>query len=507
MFSEYNEGRLPQDIPLKNQKLSESQDSHKSPIKSSPSTRKVPNRSRRDSSPTPRSSLLLESLASEDDDDDDEAVIGLIASPDFTGSKRPAQTTRLPSFTRHKTQTPVQNSSRVTASTATFPASFPYPDLNQIMSEPSMHANDPITAPKPSLEVELGRTKPAQRDENPHLVPVPALGDPSDLIAFRNFTPNIGEFERIVLDIGFMRQGHSDKILEAASKEREKFMVAVPNLSGKELFSRSPNAIKEIAASLTDASFPPVHVFPPKLELNGGGVTQSPSVWGTKSIGAGAKRSHYVGPYAGLLEFKSAADCQKLAASQTYAQSKTVAYNLFPFLDVTFRNWVVGHFTTSQDDNDDVARATYVFMIKDHLFRDAKFRSLIQKYSTTEGDIAAKVTAFFDTFDLVLQRTPPLSEGDHAERLSDRWILFAAPVTKLEDVANLERLSLIGKLQLLEQREEEVRAHIRDQHYEDGLHEIHGTAVICNLCKARTHSHRACPFPMLQDWRGPENGV
>ncbi|KAE9383963.1 hypothetical protein BT96DRAFT_1008583 [Gymnopus androsaceus JB14] len=91
-------------------------------------------------------------------------------------------------------------------------------DTDDTMSEPSMHASDPdpTVVLEPSLDMELARAKPARQDENPHLHP----------------------FERIAPGVSFLRQGHSDNILNAASRDPGCFAAVVPLMGGKEIFAK-----------------------------------------------------------------------------------------------------------------------------------------------------------------------------------------------------------------------------------------------------------------------------
>ncbi|KAE9409451.1 hypothetical protein BT96DRAFT_984528 [Gymnopus androsaceus JB14] len=232
-------GNKESERPLKNQKRSATQTSHKTPGHSSPSC-------------GPRTAPLLVHKGNELEEA--EIADGLVLIP-------------LPSNISDvacqllATQTPL------------FSPTSPLLDIDHRIAEGDGGASDSMHA------------DPA--DKNPHCSPIPAAADPSDLLSFRKFTPNIGEFERVVLDVLFLCKGHLETIVKAVSRDPGRFLAAVPLLGGLELYAKVPDLTKQIAASLADAGYPTVHDFAPNLIPGGGG----------------SSRDNYGGPNASILEF------------------------------------------------------------------------------------------------------------------------------------------------------------------------------------------------------------
>lgn len=496
--------------PLKNPKLSAEQSSHKSPSATSPSFRKQPRRTGYQSPTRGSSKPVLPLTDGDNSESSSEDEAGRLIVPifdlgnrQFTQPKPPHRPGNNPLFSLHVTS---EEQAAQTTDNPFNSLSNRLTDTDDTMSEPSMHASDPdpTVVLEPSLDMELARAKPARQDENPHLRPVPVSYEhPSDLLTFKSFTPNIGQFERIAPGVSFLRQGHSDNILNAASRDPGYFAAVVPLMGGKEIFAKRTDGradiTVEIVKSLEDAGFTPIFDFSPKLEKEemtrvapgSSSSTQASAFTGEMHN----TRDMYARPNAAIIKVKSADICHKLTAPQTYAVTPTLAYHLLPFLNNTIRNWVVGHFSANLKIYDSETRATFLFMIKAQLFKNTQFRTLISKYTATEESIDVKMMLFLDTLDLIVQDSAD-------EKLSKRWILYGAPVTKPTDLSNTS-YNLVEQLTRLEEREREIRKFICEQTYAYDLFELKGTHVQCNLCKAQTHNRPACPFPGYQDWRGP----
>ncbi|KAJ3858725.1 hypothetical protein EV359DRAFT_87300 [Lentinula novae-zelandiae] len=248
------------------------------------------------------------------------------------------------------------------------------------MTGPPSPEQNPSNPLAPSLMKERERKQIDRSDENPHLQPVPALEpeQPSDIEAWRVFTQNTGQFERIILDFPFLCQGHSDKTIHSIQDQSDKWVAIVPINGGRYLFLHSRDIFDKIESTLTEAGCPG-QILPPEVpELPSTTIVNLTK--GQSMANTNAARDSFGPPYVAFMSFDSSTDRDK---------------------------------------------------IQNYLFHSNDFRHLIQLYSTVKGPLDEQVTALLDTFDLRKQEYE-FKKNDVSQY---RWVLFAAPTSMNPNLA------------------------------------------------------------------------
>ncbi|KAJ4463453.1 hypothetical protein C8R41DRAFT_927440 [Lentinula lateritia] len=374
----------------------------------------------------------------------------------------------------------------------------PVPRTESDPSDPFVDHDIPITGPPspeknlsnllaPSLEKERERKQIDQSDENPHLQPVPALEleQPSDIEAWRVFTQNTGQFERIILDFPFLYQGHSDETICSIQDQSDKWVAIMPINGGRYLFSHSRDIFDKIESTLAEAGCSG-QILPPEVpELPSTAIVNLTK--GQSMANTNTAQDSFGPPYAAFLSFDSFADWDKILRQQSFAKSKLVAFHAIPVIN-KLQKWVVGHFWTTVKRYNDETKANMMFVIKNYLFHSNDFRHLIQLYSTIKGPLDEQVTALLDMFDLRKQEYE-FKKNDASQY---QWVLFAAPT------------SMNPNLAIREFKEEQICSFIRSREYRGGIYHVKAAPLYCAMCKSWTHNYFACYFATSPDWHGPK---
>ncbi|KAJ3884794.1 hypothetical protein GG344DRAFT_71064 [Lentinula edodes] len=359
----------------------------------------------------------------------------------------------------------------------------PVPRTESDPSDPFVDRDVPMTGPPSpekslsnplalSLEKERERKQIDQSDENPHLQPVPALEpeQPFDIEAWRVFTQNTGQFERIILDFPFLCQGHSDETIRSIQDQSEKWVAIVPKNRGRYLFSNSRDIFDKIKSTLAEAGCPG-QIFPPEVpKLPSTAIVNLTK--GQSMANMNAARDSFGPPYVVFMNPQATKFCKSHA---------------IPVIN-KLRKWVVGHFWTTVKWYDDETKANMMFVIKNYLFHSNDFRHLIQLYSTVKGPLDKQVTALLDMFDLRKQEYE-FKKNDASQY---QWVLFAAPT------------SMNPNLAIWEFKEEQIRSFIRSREYRGGIYHVKAAPLYCAMCKSWTHNHFVCYFATSPDWHGPK---
>ncbi|KAJ3931032.1 MAG: hypothetical protein NXY57DRAFT_962123 [Lentinula lateritia] len=479
------------DQALKKARSSHRQTAHRTPGKSSPSNRKIPNRN--SASPTPGATTEPQnSLVSDEDTDSDET---------HTNCQNP-----IPSFN------PVPH----LPNNALIDVDIMMEEENEPDSHPSTQppphdTPPPVPEPNraPSLNEERSRTSATRSVENPHKTNFNAveIEEPSDVLFYSNlekiFVKNAGQFPRITLDAPFILKGQDKHIAETVRKSPDQWLAVVPAMGGHYTLSRIPHIFELITDALAEAgcgTLITLSTTPPPLtkqghEQRGRGRNSRGRTRGRgnsnipMSTSEPTNRGHFDPPYAAFIKVESTALRNRLIRQQTFTKSKVVTFHIIPVINDTHRNWTVGQFWTTIKKYDDDARVGILFALKSTLFEDKAFRNKIQTISTATGNLDAQVLDFLDTFDLELQNYFYKPPGGGSPQ--QRWVLYAAPVSMNED------------REIRETQEEDIRSYIRQQRYAYDIYIVEGTTMHCALCKANNHNRFACPFTTHKDWQGP----